>query len=129
MPGAPKKKTARKKFIHARKYPRVQSEHVISIRPLTASGKMVTLTTSKIVGLGGIMFESSRSFRVGGKLELTLLAGTELLRLKVRVIWSRKSSGGPWQVGVEFLDITEDVQTKILDLLLRRIYLEEEARP
>ncbi len=48
---------------------------------------------------------------------------------EARRSWSRKSPGGPWQVGVEFLDITEDVQTKILDLLLRRIYLEEEARP
>jgi hypothetical protein len=109
-----------------RQYPRVQTEHIISIKPLESSGEAETLTTSKVVGLGGLMFESERRRRNGQILELSLLAGRDLIKVNVKVVWCRKASPGHWQVGVAFQDITEDEQVKLLDFLLRRVYLEEE---
>jgi hypothetical protein len=109
-----------------RRYPRVISQNLLSVRPLSGDGEAETVTTSKVVGLGGVMFESERRYPVGRKLEMTILAGTELVKILVKVAWCNKGEGGRWQVGVEFQDITDAEQNKILDLLMRRISLEEE---
>jgi Tfp pilus assembly protein PilZ len=113
----------------ARRFPRVNSEHVISVRPLTSTGAAGTVTTSKVVGLGGIMFLYPKRLGKGKVLELTILAGVEPLTIPVKVVWCGKADKGGWQVGVEFQEISENDQDKILDLLMRRVYLEEEIGP
>lgn len=110
-----------------RRYPRVLSENIISIRKLTGSDQGTTMLTSKVVGLGGIMFETKKRIKVGERLELTLLAGIEALKIIVRVVWAKEIKNNIRQVGVEFQNISEEERTKILDLLMRRVYLDEEV--
>jgi hypothetical protein len=109
-----------------RRFPRIHAEHLISVRPVTGRKSSVeTVTTSKVVGLGGLMFESARRLRLGTRLELSILVGSELIKVTVRVVWCRKE-GETWHAGVAFEDITEKDQDKILDFLMRRVALEEE---
>jgi len=109
-----------------RRYPRIRSEIIISLEPVEASRGKEILTTSKTLGLGGLMFESEKKMTAGENLEMSLLAGIDLIRTTVRVVWAEKSEGGKWTVGIEFLDIDEEDRTRLLDYLMRRVYLEEE---
>lgn len=109
-----------------RKYPRIRSENIIAVSRLDEHGKNETMTTSKVVGLGGLMFENRKKLKLGERLELSMLAGLELFKVKVKVVWTSKTGEGMWQTGVEFLDISDEEQDKLLDLLMRRVCLEEE---
>ena len=109
-----------------RRYPRIESENIISIKHAAAPDEDNVFTTSKVIGLGGVMFESREKTAVGENLEMSLLAGTDLLQVKVRVVWVNESGKERWMVGVEFVDISDEDRTKLLDYLMRRVYLEEE---
>lgn len=114
-------------FDKARHFPRVKAEHLISVRPREGEGQGAEVTTTtKVLGLGGLMFEHSQELAAGQRLEIDILTGTELLKLDVRVVWCRPIPHGGWGVGVEFLDPDQETQTKILDSLLRWVYLEEQ---
>jgi len=107
-----------------RRYPRVKSENIISLKPISASMGKKVLTVSKTIGLGGLMFESEKEMTAGENLDMTLLV--ERILTTVRVVWVEKLEEGKWTVGVEFMDINEEDRTRLLDYLMRRVYLEEE---
>jgi hypothetical protein len=109
-----------------RRYPRVRSDNIISLRPVSAPGGKKVLAISKTLGLGGLMFESERKVAVDENLEMSILAGLDLIPTTVRVVWTEKGEREKWAVGVEFLDMSEEDRTRILDYLMQRVYLEEE---
>jgi hypothetical protein len=111
-----------------RHYPRVQAGQVVAVKPLAARQAELEVAAAKVVGLGGLMFESPVQRQKGDLLELTILAGAEPITLQVVVSWCRREDGDLWHVGVQFQDITEVVRTKILDSLMRRVSLEEQIQ-
>ncbi len=111
-----------------RHFPRIHAGQVVAVKPLTVRQREPQVAAAKVVGLGGLMFESPVRRKKGDLLELTILAGAEPITLKVAVSWCHKEDDHLWHVGVKFLDITEVVRTKILDSLMRRVSLEEQIQ-
>jgi len=89
-----------------RRFPRIHSKNSVVLRKLGAHPRG-ELTVTKVVGLGGCSFVHPSPQGVGETLFLSILVGQELGEAKVRVAYERPHGDGTYEIGVEFLEISE----------------------
>ncbi len=72
------------------------------------------MTRTQILGLGGCMFLSGRTFGPNSLLALMLTVRGRVLRAKARVAYERRSRSNEIEVGVEFLHL-DALDTALLE--------------
>lgn len=99
-----------------RRFPRIPAECDILLR--RAQGKEIpAVSTVHDVGLGGCRFVSKEALGVESTLWLTILPKKGIVEAKARVAYELPDKGGGFEVGVEFLEIS-DRDRKHLETLL-----------
>lgn len=88
-----------------RRYPRLSSSLAVLATRLGESPRE-EIGRTRVVGLGGCSFVSRERFGVGSALELLITVGRDVIRSHVRVVYENPSQEG-WEVGVEFLEISQ----------------------
>ncbi len=99
-----------------RRFPRISSQHAVLVKKLGPKA-VEEITRTKVVGLGGCMFVSDESVGVGAAVELLMAVRGEALRALSRVVWERSRESGGWEIGVEFLEISDAHRELIRELL------------
>ena len=103
----------------ARRFPRISSRHSVVLRKLGAD-PAGQLTRTKVVGLGGCSFVHPSPQGVGETLFLSFLVGEELGEARVRVAYESALPDGQYEVGVEFVEISEKDRALLADLVARK---------
>jgi hypothetical protein len=87
-----------------RRYPRISSENAILVRRLGA-GERDGYVKTRIVGLGGFMFVSSKAWGVGTHVEMLLSVRGRLAKLQARIVYELPREDLSFEVGVEFVHV------------------------
>jgi hypothetical protein len=74
------------------------------------------VTTTRVVGLGGCSFVSTQPFGRSSLLQLIISAADDSVQCLGRVAYEREVEAG-WEVGVEFLFLSEVNQRRIATIL------------
>jgi hypothetical protein len=98
-----------------RRFPRVHSENLVLVKksgdqPVEGLGKTEQL------GLGGCKFLHQEPLGVGSIVELTLSIRGKLINTKGRVAYEVPHEGAFTEVGVEFLQLTDDDRAALVDI-------------
>ena len=99
-----------------RRYPRVPTEHALLARKLGVEACEEFSKTST-VGQGGCSFLSRESFGVGALIEVVITIYGDVVQATAKVVYERKNESGRYEIGMEFLELTDDDQPKIARLL------------
>ena len=92
-------------FVERRKYPRIETEQVISIALLDAAE---TLAYGKNLSLGGICFEvAGCELNAADVLRITFTVEGETLVAIGRVTWATELDPFTQEVGIEFAEIDQ----------------------
>ena len=108
----------------ARRYPRMAAEYVVAYRRRLPDGSSATalLSRTRTLGLGGLMFETETPLDRGESLSVEILLGERTIKATGVVVYVDRQGGGPWQNGVQFIEITEDDRDALLGAYLQREY-------
>ncbi len=89
-----------------RKYPRMRIESILSCWPVSAREEDAFFSTTKVVGLNGLMFEHSQPLPVGSEHHFHLMAENRIMNIRGKVVFANPLDGGRFDIGVEFTAIT-----------------------
>ncbi len=89
-----------------RQYPRIAAEHTVLIESVDHSATGFART--HVVALGGCGFLTRESLDPGNELDLLVTLDGRILRARARTVYSRPLPDGRSEVGVEFLEISEE---------------------
>ncbi|MGE5233026.1 MAG: PilZ domain-containing protein [Acidobacteriota bacterium] len=96
-----------------RRYPRVEFATPILVKRVGESAPE-QMTRTQVLGLGGCMFLSGRTFGPNALLALMLTVRGRVLRAKARVAYERRRPQNEIEVGVEFLHL-DALDTALLE--------------
>jgi hypothetical protein len=99
-----------------RKFPRIPAQHALLVRQL-GEGECEELAKTHGMSHGGLSFTSRESFSGGSLLEISITVGQNVLLATGRVAYELRRDDGQYDIGVEFLHITENDRKK-LELIL-----------
>ena len=105
-----------KKQPPVRKFPRIPAETSVLLRKLGGPVKG-SLSTTRVVGLGGCSFFHDAAEGVGSTLFLSILMGRDLAEAKARVVYENRIEEGKYEIGVEFLEIQAGDREKLEKLV------------
>lgn len=98
-----------------RRYPRIPSQNSVLVKRL-GDDSLEGFTRTRMVGLGGCMFVSDQSMGVGSFLDLLISVKGSVAKALSKVVYERQFSGKEFEVGVEFVLIS-DVDRRLLEVL------------
>jgi hypothetical protein len=98
-----------------RRYPRIPSQNSVLVKRL-GDDSLEGFTRTRMVGLGGCMFVSDQSMGVGSFLDLLISVKGSVAKALSKVVYERQFSGNEFEVGVEFVLIS-DVDRRLLEVL------------
>ena len=87
-----------------RRYPRLQSAQPVRVR-LLGSDEVEEFGATKVIGLGGCSFGSTRRFGAGALVELQIPLRGGIVSADARVAYELQQPDGEIEVGVEFLRV------------------------
>ncbi len=91
-----------------RRFPRIPSGYEIGVRSAKEKNKGIpSVSTVHDVGLGGCRFVSKEQLGVGSLLSLTILPKRSIVEAEARVVYELPMKEGTFEVGVEFLEISQ----------------------
>jgi hypothetical protein len=105
-----------------RRYPRMNVEYDLWFHPVHGDRSEVCFTKTKVLGLGGLMFESDQPIQVGSFFRLKLSIKEKTIEVTGRVVYANTPFEGPCQIGVEFVDIAEHDREFLLAHYMREQY-------
>ncbi len=114
-------------YSERRRFPRLEWDFPLAYRHVDAGKEATFFTITKTLGLGGLMFESDNPLVIGETYFLTLSLDEDTLRLKGRVLYANKLRQGPYRIGMEYIDITEEEREKLTISYMRRAYNVDEG--
>ena len=88
-----------------RRFPRVPAANPVLVRR-AAEGTTGAFGRARTLGGGGCRFDSKEPYGAGTALWLTIATGDGFIEAPAQVVYERKSDGGSWEVGVEFLELS-----------------------
>jgi hypothetical protein len=99
-------------------------EYVVSYwRQLTGGGELsAEYSRTRTLGLGGLMFESGQPLGTGETLRLEIVFGEKPIKAAGVVVYVDRLDSGPWRVGVQFTEISEDDRDALLGAYLQQEY-------
>lgn len=77
---------------------------------------------TRTLGLGGLMFESEQTLDHGAMLHLEIVFGEKTIKAAGLVVYVDRKADGPWQIGVQFTEISEDDRDALLGAYLQQEY-------
>jgi hypothetical protein len=98
-----------------RRFPRIPTTNAVLVNRL-GDDALEAVTTTRVVGLGGLSFVSTQPFGKASLLQLIISAADESVQCLGRVAYEREVDSG-WEVGVEFLFLNEVNQRRIASIL------------
>ena len=98
-----------------RKYPRIPSKNSVLVRVLGKT-EMEGFAKTEILGLGGCMFKSDVELEKGSYLDILIAVHHTVIKAFCKVAYTYRREDGAWEVGVEFLQIT-DTDRKLIETL------------
>jgi hypothetical protein len=107
-----------------RRYPRMAAEYVVAYRSLGAGGdeSAPQFSRTRTLGLGGLMFEAERALENGQTLRLEIVLGDRTIKTTGIVVYVDRQDEGPWRIGVQFTEISEDDRDALLGAYLQQEY-------
>ena len=90
-----------------RRFPRVPAECPVLVRKLEGD-RATRLTCTKVVGMGGCMFQHDKPFGEGTAISILILVQGRYLEARARVVYEIPRTDQMFDVGVEFLDIPDE---------------------
>jgi hypothetical protein len=105
-----------------RRYPRMTAEYHLSFHPENDPRIEPVRTRTKVIGLGGLMFESDSPLEVGGVFHFRLTVQNHHLEVNGKVVYANITYEGPCQIGVEFTDLSEEDREFLLHHYMRERY-------
>jgi hypothetical protein len=90
----------------SRRFPRIRSEVPIRVRIIGAQSD-VEYGETNVIGLGGLSFLSASPFGYRSLVEITIPLEGGMVSADGRVVYENRKSGKEWEVGIEFLRISE----------------------
>jgi hypothetical protein len=89
-----------------RQFPRIAAEHTVLIESVDHS--TTGFARTQVVALGGCGFLTRETLDLGDELDLLVTLGGRILRVRARTVYTRSAPDGRNEVGVEFLEISEE---------------------
>ncbi len=100
-----------------RRYPRVCSENALLVtRVGVAESEIEGLAKTRVVGLGGCMFLADESMGVGSALEMLISVRGQIAKAHGRVVYELPTDDLQFEVGVEFVGIS-DPDRSVIEML------------
>jgi len=94
-------------YAKKRRFPRIPSSNPIMVRRLGPES-VTRLTTTRVMGLGGCMFVNKESFGKDSLLSLLILVQGHYVDAKARVVYELPKENASFDIGVEFLEISDE---------------------
>lgn len=98
-----------------RGFPRIEAKHAVMYKVLGDENNEA-LRKTKVLGLGGCMFETDSPPGVGTVLELLISLEQRVIKAKAGVVYQIDRDADAWEVGVEFLEVAPDDQRALKQL-------------
>ena len=107
-----------------RRYPRMAGEFVVAYRRQLPGGveTAAQFSRTRTLGLGGLMFESEKPLDHSESLRLEIVFGEKSIKAAGVVVYVDRLDSGPWRVGVQFTEISEDDRDALLGAYLQQEY-------
>lgn len=105
-----------------RKYPRIGVEYPFSYHPVSSRGEKLNFARTKTLGIGGLMFELDQPLKTGTFYDLNLTLGEKGLAIRGKIAYSKRVEPELYQIGIEFLDISEKDREMLLEIFLHDKY-------
>lgn len=101
-----------------RGFPRIEAKHAVMYKVLGDEDNEA-LRKTKVLGLGGCMFETDQPPGVGTVLELFISLERNVVKAKAGVVYQIDRGNDSWEVGVEFLEVSPEHQRALKELFAR----------
>ena len=98
-----------------RRFPRIPSQNALLVRKL-GPRQVEGFAKTRVVGLGGCMFESDERLGEGSHLDLLMSVRGRIVRARARVVYELHRAQDRVEVGVEFVDLPEHDRAVIASL-------------
>lgn len=98
-----------------RRFPRIASQHAVLVKRL-GENEVEELTSTRTLGLGGCGFLSDEPLGLGSIVEVLISVRHEVVRTKAKVVYEIAESEGKCEIGLEFIDLGEADQERIVQL-------------
>jgi hypothetical protein len=98
-----------------RRYPRIAAEHTVMVRLLGPEG-LEGFTKTGTVGPGGCMIFSDEPLGVDAIVEIMITFQGRGVRAVGRVAYEKPRPGGGLEIGIEFIDTTDEDRATIESL-------------
>lgn len=101
--------------IDKRRYPRIPAKHAVLVKKLADDSELLAKT--EVLGGGGCMFVHDAAVAEGSRIEILISVHGHVVRAVGRVAYALPRDEGTHEVGVEFLDVSDDDRAVIDSLL------------
>jgi len=100
------------------------AEYVVAYRRQLPDGSetAVQFSRTRMLGLGGLMFESEKPLDRGETLQMEIVLGEQKIKTTGVVVYIDRQDAGPWQNGVQFTEISEHDRDTLLGAYLQQEY-------
>ena len=100
-----------------RRFPRISSQHALLVKKLVGEGSEA-LSKTQVVGQGGCMFLHDAALGKDANVEILISVKGRVVRAVSRVVYEIRRKDGKYEVGVEFVEVSDGDRKIIRDLLL-----------
>lgn len=99
-------------------------EYVVAYRRQLPGGTEAAaqFSRTRTLGLGGLMFESEMVLDRGENLRLEIVFGEKTIKAAGVVVYVDRQDDGPWRIGMQFTEISEDDRDALLGAYLQQEY-------
>ncbi len=108
---------AAEEFSARRRFPRIASHHSVLLKRL--GDEMEGFAQTQTIALGGCSVVSNEPVGTGSTLELLIAAEGGVITARGRVVYENDLPDGRFELGVEFLDLSQDDAWRIQQVLER----------
>jgi hypothetical protein len=100
------------------------AEYVVAYRRQLPEGgeTPAQFSSTRTLGLGGLMFESEKPLDHGETLRVEIVFGERTIKAAGVVVYVDRKDDGTWRNGVQFTEISEDDRDALLGTYLQQEY-------
>ena len=99
-----------------RRFPRIPAQHALLVKKLTEQASE-SLARTEVMGGGGCMFVHDEVLGEGSRIQLLISVRGAVVKATAKVVWERSREDGRHEIGVEFLDVSQEDMAIIASLL------------
>lgn len=102
----------------------MSAECVVAYRRRLPDGSEAApkFSRTRTLGLGGLLFEADNPLDRGETLGIEIVVGDHTVKAVGMVVYADQRDDGPWRIGVQFTQISEDDRDALLGAYLQSEY-------